>query len=281
MRTLVLTHAYQLGADAPAAWREIDPANRLVWRHTPRRLDAEEIRDAMLASAGRLQLEPPAGSPARELKMIEMRDNGPEAGAIREAADRSDVRSIYLPLLRGVTPEALEAFDPVEQTLVTGQRETTTVPTQALFLLNSAFVRQQSLALAESLLAKSQATDLDRIGRHMSWCSAERPHPRRSSVRAASSGTTKRRFSRRPGLNPCIRPRPPQIPMRTTWTARNMSPRNPPSSRKTRAPPPGWPSCRRCSPPPSFDSSAEDLSGEKENPKCQNRKFRWSPAVRC
>ena len=163
VRTLVLSHTYRLGEDAPAAWREIDPENRLLWRHTPRRLDAEEIRDSMLAAAGRLQLEPPAGSPARELKMIELRDNGPLAGAIREAANRSEVRSIYLPLLRGITPDALAAFDPVAQTLVTGQRETTTVPTQALFLLNSAFARKQSLALAERLLAKSQATDLERI----------------------------------------------------------------------------------------------------------------------
>ena len=163
VRTLVLSHTYRLGEDAPAAWREIDPENRLLWRHSPRRLDAEEIRDSMLAAAGRLQLGPPAGSPAKELKMIELRDNGPLAGAIREAANRSEVRSIYLPLLRGITPDALAAFDPVAQTLVTGQRETTTVPTQALFLLNSAFARKQSLALAETLLAKTQATDLERI----------------------------------------------------------------------------------------------------------------------
>ena len=71
--------------------------------------------------------------------MIEMRDNGPEARSINEQADRSSYRSVYLPLLRGVTPKSLEAFDPVAQTLVTGQRESTTVPAQALFLLNSAF----------------------------------------------------------------------------------------------------------------------------------------------
>jgi hypothetical protein len=51
----------------------------------------------------------------------------------------------------------------VTQTLVTGQRETTTVPVQALFLLNSAFVRKQSLALAERLLAESKVTDVERI----------------------------------------------------------------------------------------------------------------------
>src|SRR5207244_9583393 len=105
---------------------------------------------------GRLELKPLSGSPAKDLKMIEMRDNGPESRNINEAADRSVSRSVYLPLLRGVTPKSLEAFDPVTQTLVTGQRDATTVPTQALFLLNSAFVRRQSLSLAERLLSERQ-----------------------------------------------------------------------------------------------------------------------------
>ena len=84
--------------------------------------------------------------------MVEMRDNGPEAKALVEAADRSKHRSVYLPLVRGVTPRALEPFDPVDQTLVSGGRDTTTVPAQALFLLNSAFVRKQALSLAERVL---------------------------------------------------------------------------------------------------------------------------------
>lgn len=84
--------------------------------------------------------------------MIEIRDNGPEARTLIEQADRSVVRSVYLPLMRGVTPRALDAFDPVTQTLVTGERDATTVPTQALYLLNGSFVRRQSLSMAERLL---------------------------------------------------------------------------------------------------------------------------------
>jgi len=154
VKTIVLSRAYRLSSEATQSYKETDPANRMVWRHSPRRLEAEEIRDAMLASAGRLRLTPPSGSPARELKMIEMADNGPEARKIVGEADGSVYRSVYLPLLRGITPKSLEAFDPVGQTLVTGQRDSTTVPTQALYLLNSAFVRRQSLALAEKLLAE-------------------------------------------------------------------------------------------------------------------------------
>jgi hypothetical protein len=117
----------------------------------------------MLASASRLTLSSPEPSPAKDLRMVELRDNGPEARRLHERGDRSLSRSIYLPLLRGVTPRTLEAFDPVQQALVTGQRDTTTVPTQALFLLNSGFVRQQSLALADRLLAQAERPEAELI----------------------------------------------------------------------------------------------------------------------
>jgi Protein of unknown function (DUF1553)/Protein of unknown function (DUF1549)/Planctomycete cytochrome C len=164
IREIVLSHAYRLGSTVIDANQNIDPANQFVWRHSPRRLEAEEIRDAMLASSGRLQLQPPTGgSPAAQLKMIEMRDNGGESRAINESADHALYRSVYLPLLRGVVPKSLAAFDPVDQTLVSGQRESTTVPAQALYLLNATFVRQQSLAFAERVLSESGQTDAERI----------------------------------------------------------------------------------------------------------------------
>ncbi len=183
VRQLVLTRAYQLSSAEPGVrnaerkkwgWffvpssefrdpRLEDPANRLVWRHSPRRLSAEEMRDATLAAAGTLDPKRPGPSPANALKMIEMRDNGPEAKTINDKADAATHRSVYLPLLRGVTPHALEAFDPVDQTLVSGTRDTTTVPSQALFLLNSSFVRKQALAFAERVLKDKDATDSDRV----------------------------------------------------------------------------------------------------------------------
>jgi hypothetical protein len=98
-----------------------------------------------------------------DLRMIEMRDDGPVVGSVLSAADHSRYRSIYLPLLRDETPRALVAFDPVSQTLVTGQRDQTTVPAQALFMLNSPFVRQQALVLADQLLANPHWNDAERI----------------------------------------------------------------------------------------------------------------------
>ena len=120
------------------------------------------LRDAMLAAAGSLSSRERKGTARRELKMVEIRDNGPEARSILEQADASNERSVYLPRLRGITPRPLEAFDPVDQTLVTGSRQVTTVPGQALYLLNSSFVRRQALTLARRLLDR-KATDEDRI----------------------------------------------------------------------------------------------------------------------
>lgn len=163
VRQLVLTRTYQLSSASSPEAVAVDPANKLLWRHAPRRLTAEEIRDSILASAGVLELTKPDGSVIKEFEMRELRDNGPEAKQIHEAANASKHRSIYLPLLRGLTPKSLEVFDPVEQTLVSGSRDTTTVPAQALFLLNAPFVRKQSLALAEQLLSDESADNAARI----------------------------------------------------------------------------------------------------------------------
>lgn len=165
VRTLVLTRAYQLGAEAPSAHVTVDPANRLVWRHSPRQLDAEEIRDGMLAVAGKLDRARPTGSAAKDFKVVELRNNGPEAKRLEEESLTTRHRSVYLPLLRGLTPRALEVFDFAEQGMVTGDRDTTTVATQALYLLNDPFVRQQARGLAEQLLAHQELNDAGRLQR--------------------------------------------------------------------------------------------------------------------
>jgi len=162
IRRLVLSRAYGLSSFATEQHLMLDPANRYVWRHSPRRLEAEELRDATLAAAGLLERSRPTGSVAAQLKVIELRNNGPEAQHLTEAGRASRARSVYLPLLRTLVPTSLEVFDFADQGLVTGSRETTTVPIQALYLLNDAFVRRNSLAMAESLLASS---DLDERGR--------------------------------------------------------------------------------------------------------------------
>src|SRR5204863_9208646 len=120
IRALVLTRTYQLSSETNAANIAADPANRLVWRHSPRRLDAEEIRDAMLAVSGKLDRTRPNGSAAMDMKVIELTNVSAEAKRLQDAANKSAHRSIYLPLLRTLTPRSLEVFDFAEQGLVVG-----------------------------------------------------------------------------------------------------------------------------------------------------------------
>ena len=163
VRSLALTRAYQLGSAATEEHLTRDPANRLVWRHSPRRLDAEELRDSILMASNTLDRQPPKGSAAQALRVIELRNNGPESQQLTEIANHSKARSVYLPLLRTLVPGSLEVFDFADQGLVSGQRETTTVPTQSLYLLNDTLVRKNSLSFAESLLTRSEIDDRVRV----------------------------------------------------------------------------------------------------------------------
>ncbi len=163
IRSVVLSHAYRLGSEASGEAMNVDPANRLIWRHSPRWLDAEELRDAALAAAGALESKPAEASIAKSLKVVEMNNIGADARRVGEAARASRHRSVYLPLLRGLTPTSLEVFDFAEQGMVTGRREPTTVAPQALYLLNDPFVRRRSLELAERVLRENLSNDVDRL----------------------------------------------------------------------------------------------------------------------
>ncbi len=127
------------------------PAGR---RGDPRR-DARRRRD--------LDLARPAGRPPKDLRVVELPNNGPLARRLLAEAAASRHRSLYLPLLRGLTPPSLEVFDFAEQGMVTGSRDTTTVATQALYLLNDPFVRRRALNLAGRLLGRSELDDVARV----------------------------------------------------------------------------------------------------------------------
>ncbi|HVU85711.1 MAG TPA: PSD1 and planctomycete cytochrome C domain-containing protein [Pirellulales bacterium] len=163
VRELVLSRTYRLSSDTVPANTAVDPTGRFLWRHVPRRLAAEEIRDSILALSGQLNTTPTEGSPAQELKVVELRNNGPEARHLADAVAKDLHRSVYLPLLRDLAPSSLSVFDFAEQGMVTGHRDTTTVAPQSLYMLNDPFVRRQALALAERLLARNDLDDAARV----------------------------------------------------------------------------------------------------------------------
>ena len=84
--------------------------------HERRRLDAEEIRDAMLAISGQLDMARPDGSPVMEMANGQIR-GGKDLQEIRKPAN---VRSIYLPIVRGNVPEMLQVFDAADPGLIVG-----------------------------------------------------------------------------------------------------------------------------------------------------------------
>jgi hypothetical protein len=137
----------------------LDPENTLHWRFEPRRLDAESLRDAMLFASGLLDRDPPKGSPVSRMGDGPVR-RPPPAEALDDVMRR---RSVYLPVVRGFVPEALELFDFAEPSLLVAERDTTNVPSQALYLMNSPQVIACSRAFARRLLAEAGPGPRERV----------------------------------------------------------------------------------------------------------------------
>src|SRR5581483_6762539 len=147
IRQLVLTRTYQMSSAFSAMNYKADPDNTHWWRTQPRRLDAEAIRDGMLFVSGTLNLTPPGKSLAGGAAVVKKKQ--------APTSSEANYRSVYLAIIRNGLPESLAIFDVADPSLIVGQREVTTVPSQALYLMNSPFVLAQAKALANRLLAKS------------------------------------------------------------------------------------------------------------------------------
>jgi hypothetical protein len=164
IREIALSRAYRLSTADDARNREIDPDNILLWRMNRRRLEAEAIRDAVLTISGRIDFARPNASPVMTFKRGS--DLGRERGSKPEDyALILRTRSVYVPVLRNYLPPMFEVFDFPEPSETKGHRDVTTVPTQALFFMNSAFVIEQSQYAAAKLLAGSWVGDAERVGR--------------------------------------------------------------------------------------------------------------------
>jgi hypothetical protein len=130
-REILLSATYRQTArrepDATAA--KVDPLNRFLWRFPPRRLDAEEVRDALLAVSGEIDLN--AGGPAAD-------GNGTR-------------RSIYTRKKRNSPNELLRALDMPAGFASVSERQSTTTPTQALQLLNGEWVLDRAGKVASQV----------------------------------------------------------------------------------------------------------------------------------
>ncbi|MGB0643866.1 MAG: DUF1553 domain-containing protein, partial [Akkermansiaceae bacterium] len=140
IREIVLSRTYQLSSKAAD---NRDPENRFFGRAHRKRLEAEAIRDTALHISG--QFDPIKGGPT-------IRNAGQYDLNYRFDSNR---RSVYVPWFRNSMLPIFEVFDAPNPNLVVGRRSATNLPTQALFLMNSPFIREQSEFTAKRLLAEA------------------------------------------------------------------------------------------------------------------------------
>jgi hypothetical protein len=155
-RLILRSAVYKEATTFDTACHDVDPDNRLLWRRRPLRLEAEILRDAVLAVSGTLNPEqfgsafkppiPPEAMLARNTK-----DPYPKNLVESRATHR---RSVYLFHKRVVQYPLMQAFDGPDAAVTCSRRNTTTVAPQALALLNDRFFRDQAAEFARRLLAE-------------------------------------------------------------------------------------------------------------------------------
>ena len=167
IRAIVLSSTYGLSADHDDRAEAADPENHLFWRSSRRRLEAETIRDSVLLVSG--SLDSRAGGPSLPLHSRGSLVMGqpPFLATSLELSDSVRYRrTVYLPALRKsqlTEVDILNLFDFPDPNTVKGRRDVTTVPTQALYLMNSQFLIKQSKTAARGLLAGPANSDEERV----------------------------------------------------------------------------------------------------------------------
>lgn len=157
-RLLMQSSLYQMGGAFDPHAASVDPENRLLWRRAPRRMEAEVVRDSLLAVSGLLDRK--MGGSLLHVKNREFLFNHTS----KDQTTYDDVcRSLYLPIIRNNVYDALELFDFPDPAVMNGNRATTTVAPQALLLLNGGTAWDASRALGERLLARNDLEDRERI----------------------------------------------------------------------------------------------------------------------
>jgi hypothetical protein len=157
-RAIMLSSAYQMSTAFNDRADSVDPENRLMWRMNRRRLEAESIRDSILAVSGRLDR-------AFGGSLLKTPNRAYVAGTASVSGETYNTRrrSLYLPIIRSALYEVLQAFDFADPSAPNGQRDTTTVAPQALCLMNSSLAAESSRAMADQVLSRQAVDDAARV----------------------------------------------------------------------------------------------------------------------
>ncbi|MHB8521141.1 MAG: DUF1549 and DUF1553 domain-containing protein [Limisphaerales bacterium] len=188
-RLILLSAAYRQSSSSNPRALKLDASNRLLWRFTPQRLEAEEIRDAILATSGKLDLR--MGGPGFDL--FEPNNNYVRVYNPRQEFGPAEWRRMIYQFKPRMQQDAIfGAFDCPDGAQIAPRRNTSITPLQALNLLNSGFIIRQSEFLAARLRHEAGA-DPDAQVRRAFQLAFSRAPARRELVSSA-------RFIHREGL---------------------------------------------------------------------------------
>lgn len=146
-RLIMHTSAYQRGSELTEASANSDPDNRFLSHFARRRLNAEEIRDSLLAAGGNLDATPGEAHPFPAEATWKFTQHNPFS-----ASYPNNKRSAFLMVKRQRQDPYLALFDGADPNASTPIRQLTTVPTQALYFMNSPFFHEQAAGFANRLL---------------------------------------------------------------------------------------------------------------------------------
>jgi len=169
-RRIMLSSAYQMSDRFDPRAARVDPENTRHWRFDRRRLEAEEIRDSILAVSGRL--DSTMGGSLLTFKDREYVTSTANADPVNYKSRR---RSVYLPVIRSALYDVYTAFDFGDPTVMNGDRPSTTVAPQALFVMNSAIVLEETRSMADIQLARKDVDDDGRIRSLYQTCFGRSP----------------------------------------------------------------------------------------------------------
>lgn len=149
IRKIVLSSAYKMSSSTSKYILNEDPENQLFSRQNRRRLEAEAIRDSMLLASGQ----------------ISYKDSKVNLN-----------RSLFKKIDRNKVPEIFDIFDYPNPGLVSGNRNTSTVPTQALYMMNNDFVINHAELTAKNILSLKNLDDREKIKLAFLICLGREPH---------------------------------------------------------------------------------------------------------
>ena len=171
-RLMMLSNTYQMNSTYDPRAAETDPENISLWRMPRRRLEAEAIRDGIMAAAGGLDLS--MGGTILDYKDRQYVANTEKRGGANYDLAR---RAVYIPVVRSSMYEVFQAFDLPDSSTPSGDRSASVVAPQALFMMNGKVMLTHSKKFAERLLAREDLDDAARIRSAYEQALSRQPSP--------------------------------------------------------------------------------------------------------